>query len=254
METMEKLFGASLEQGEAMPEPQVEAPAEAALQQGEQPAADAPDAAPEPVVAPEPAKPEPGFIPIAAMLDEREKRQRLERENEELRKAQAERQAKAQPQIDPIIDPEGYQAHVARQVEIGRQRMSAAMAVDKYGEETVKAAESAFNAALARNPALGQEIADSVHPYDFAVKWHRKQQLASEIGDVDSVEALVRREAAKYGYVLNPAAPGSPGPAALQPAAPGQQPPPRSLASAPAAGAPNSGAYQPSPVMKRLFG
>ncbi len=252
METMEKLFGQMPEQGEAMPEPQVEAPAAPVEQQAEQPVADAPEAAPAP--APEPAKPEPGFIPIAAMLDEREKRQRLEREVEELRKAQAEQQAKATPQPDPILDPEAYQAHVAQQVEIGRQRMSAAMAVDKYGEDTVKAAEAAFNAALARNPGLAQEIANSVHPYDYAVKWHRKQQLAGEIGDVDSVEALVRREAAKYGYVLSPAAPDPSSPAAHPHTASAPQPPPRSLASAPAAGAPNSGAYQPSAVMKRLFG
>lgn len=193
---------------------------------------------------------------VAAVMAERERRQKAERDAEELRHRVAtfereKAEAKAQ-RIDPITDPDGYDAAMEQriaQVEARAvQRASAMWSLSHHGKETTEAAEAAINAAIKTSPALAEELFRHPNPYDFAVQWHKKQQLLTTIGD--DPDAFVRRRAVELGLIA---------PAGAMPAAAAHvpststQPPPRSLASAPAAGAGGRG-VEPNPTIKRLFG
>ena len=74
-----------------------------------------PQDAPAPATAPTPeaasvqpasVQPPPGYIPIAAVLDEREKRQKFERELEDYRRKYEEATKQPPAPLDPIADPE----------------------------------------------------------------------------------------------------------------------------------------------------
>src|SRR5262245_51252603 len=66
------------------------------------PAEGAPQAVPKPPI-------EPGHVPLAAMLDEREKRQRIERDFEAFKK---QHQQPPKPPPSPYDDPDAYARHV----------------------------------------------------------------------------------------------------------------------------------------------
>ena len=192
-------------------------------------------------------KAEEGRVPIGALRDEREKRQALQRELDELRRWREQQEsARQQPQIDPVLEPEKALAQVQHQFrgELWNERchISEVMARSALGEETVETAKEAFIAEAQRNPALGVELRRQQHPYDFVVKWHKRQQAMAEIGeDPDAYRARLREEVMRE-LAQQPATP-APQPSTRPPA------PPRSLSSAPAAG----GDAQPGDVFAELF-
>lgn len=210
----------------ASQQPVQEAPAEPTLSQ--------------PSVAP--VQPPPGYIPIAAVLDEREKRQKFERELEEYKRREAEAQRKPPQPLDPIADPEAFERQLNERIEKVRwdaiTNASLVAAVRHHGQEKVKAAEEWLQQELQQNPALWQTIQRQPDPYDFVVSQHQRTLRLQKIGDEDP-EAWAQKWAEANGYVKA----NQQQPQVAGGAAPSPQPtlPRPSLASATSAGgkAPN---------------
>jgi hypothetical protein len=178
----------------------------------EEPATPAPEPSAPVIEAEKPAAPEPEpqgdgrardpetgrFVPISALLDERDKRQAETRKREELEQQLQRYQQPQQPEQIPT-DPSGIiQYALAEQQRIAfneRLNTSELMARQAHGEDIVSEAQQAFLAAVGQNPMLQQQLQGQIHPYDFVVKWHRQHKLMSEIGQ--DPEAWRKSEAEK---------------------------------------------------------
>lgn len=179
-------------------------------------------------------------IPITALLDEREKRQKAEREAEELRRwrAEMERQKEQPKAPDFYEDPEARMAYENQNIQTllwnERLNMSEALSRDKHGDAAVDEARDAFMRAAQQNPSLQMELRAQANPYGFVVNWYKRQSVMSEIGnDPDGWKAkqveTIKAELAEQirAEVM----------AELQGATPAQKPrPPASLSGQPAAG------------------
>jgi hypothetical protein len=214
------------------PEPVQEAPE--APQDGEtaEPAA---EPTPEPASEPAPAPtPDPGFVPLTAVLDEREKRQAAERRAQEMeRRAQdLEAQRQAAPIPDPYEDPDGYRAFQTQQFQQAqlniRLDLSEDLARGKHGDDLVTAAQQWALGRYEQSPAFRQEVLSHRNPYEFVVQQYQRDQFVSQVQPSDY-------EAFKAWQAAQAAAP-QPAPAAQ--AAPPQPAtiPRQSLAGAPSAG------------------
>ena len=168
----------------------------------------APRAAPptaEPDAAPE--KPEPGHVPIAALRDERIKRQELERrlaEYEAARQPQQPppQQPQQQRQIpNPAVDPAGYHAYVQHEIWQATKSLELAQseraARAKYADIDEKLA--VFQAARATNPAYEAELARQPDPWDWMHKEASRLQLMQQLGDdpAKGFDAEVERRVAE---------------------------------------------------------
>lgn len=212
------------------------------------------------VPTPEPPKPaepkiEPGHVPLAAVLDEREKRKKAE---ERLAALEAQQR---KPQAAPSVqdDPEGFAQYVQQVQERGaissRFELSEVIATKDHGADVVKAAMDWGMERSQQSPAFAAEYLKQKHPIDWAVRQHKREKLVSEIGDDDAAQkAFIERRARELGLI--PAAPptGAPAPqAAPQPVAPSKPPPPSpSLASAPSAGSLNTALTPRNKDLERL--
>lgn len=234
-----------------------------ASKQDSQPVAEAPPPAPEPpaetqpALTPEPApsqpasapvQPPPGYIPMAAVLDEREKRQKYERELEDMRRKYEEATRKPPQPLDPIADPEAFERSLNERIQQSRwdaiTSTSLVSALRTHGREKVTAAEQWVEQQTAANPAFRQTILNQLDPYDFVVQEHQKSLRQQKLGDKDPDEYAIEniRELAKRPEFLKAlqdaglipaAAPGVSGGVAPSPHPTLPRP---SLASAPSAG------------------
>ena len=197
-------------------EPVVEAPAEIVAE----------PVAVEP--APEPAKPEPGFVPFAAVLDERDKRKELQAEIERMRQAQP--AAQPQPIPDMFEDPEGYTSALAQTFEQRiyqtQLQMSDRFAQNQYGEELTTAAKQWAFEKCNQDPHFNAKVRESGDPVGYAVKEYQRDQIASNVTQDDFTQFMAWKQA-QAGLTPAPTPTDNPSPA---------KPPPRSLASAPSAG------------------
>ena len=200
----------------AKPEPTTEQTVAEPTTQQEPPAAE---------VKPDP-KPEPGHVPITALLDEREKRKELERQLNAMRDAQV--QQTSQP--DPVADPHGYQQHLMQQVQQTvmdtRLNMSETAARRHYGAELTDSAKTWALEKFGANPAFQQEVTSQPDPYGYAVEAFKRDQIASQVTP-DTFEQFKAWQAAQAQIAAAPAAAPPPPMAAS---------PPRSIVSAPSAG------------------
>lgn len=184
-------------------------------------------------------RPDPGYVPIAALLDTREQAQKAKREAEEYKRKWEESQKRPAPIIDPIADPEGFaRTWEERQTE-ERQKMlfetSFLVALQQHGNETVNAAEEWLKSELETNPGLLQTIMRQRHPYDFVVQQHKRSLNFAKLGD-DDPETWFEKRAKELGYVkLDQQAASVPSAAAPSPQQ-GTPLPRPSLASAPSVG------------------
>lgn len=169
-------------------------------------------------------------IPIQALLDERERRQKYEREAAELREKLAAYDAeKNAPPPDLYADPEArlqfensryQQALVNTKLEQSRW-----MAEREYGKDVVDAAYAYFD----QHPQLSHQFLNEPSPFHAAVEFYKRQKVAEEVGpDPEAYKKRIREELeAQIRAELT-----------TQPAASQTQPArlPGSLAAAPAAG------------------
>lgn len=186
------------------PPAQVEEPAPPAQEQPAEPVAETPAVqSAEPPAAK--ATPPEGYIPINAVLDEREKRQALQRELEEFKRKFAEREKQPPaPPPDPIADPEGFQRaldeRLAQTQWDATTRISLRFALQSHGAEAVKAAEDWVAEQAQSNPAFIQTIRQQVDPYDFVVKQHKIALRNAKLGDETDLDAAFEKWAAERGY------------------------------------------------------
>jgi hypothetical protein len=229
----------------------------------EEPATPAPEPSAPVIEAEKPAAPEPEpqgdgrardpetgrFVPISALLDERDKRQAETRKREELEQQLQRYQQPQQPEQVPT-DPSGIiQYALAEQQRIAfneRLNTSELMARQAHGEDIVSEAQQAFLAAVGQNPMLQQQLQGQIHPYDFVVKWHRQHKLMSEIGQ--DPEAWRKSEAEKIRAQVLAELQGQ----GVSPAPSSQQPPP-SVVGRPAAARAGSVPVGPGNAFDNLF-
>lgn len=133
-------------------------------------------------------------VPLRELLDEREKRQAFEREVAALRK-QVEGLQPKQPEDPPdmYVDNDAWFGHKADPLvkqlmseRAARFELARDVAAARYGDETVKAAEQAFDELAAKNaidPTDYNRIKASANPFRAAVEWHKRQSILKEIGD-----------------------------------------------------------------------
>jgi hypothetical protein len=227
MELAEILSGGTGAEPAATPEP---APAEppASPQTGETPAPEprddtrqrdehgrfVPKQQGEQEPAPPAGKQDHGQIPIAALLDEREKRQRAEQDREQYRRELEEHRRRAappQPRPDLFQDPDGALAHVERQVseQVTRARLDMSVMMEQQAKPDYPEKEAAFIAAVQANPALYQQMMADPHPAGFAYRVGSQVLAMREIGDPASYkdrivddDALLERMLQKRGLSL----------------------------------------------------
>lgn len=184
--------------------------------------------APAPIPEP-PAKPEPGHVPLTAMLDERDKRQAAEKRLAEYERAQ---QKPAPTPPDPYEDPAAFADFQTQQTQQHalniRLDLSEDLARSKHGEEPVNNARDWALAKMAQSPAFNHEVLSHRNPYEFIVQQHQRDQLVAQVQGSD-FEEFKAWQAAKAGLTQSqPAATAAP-PAPVAA-------PPRSLAAATSAG------------------
>lgn len=162
----------------------------------EQPAPAVPEPAPEPQAAAQEQNRRDHQVPLVELLNEREKRQKYEREMEDLRRqfeaAQAQwraqqQQQRQQPEAPDIFEnPAAYTSHLestfAQKMREQELNFSLRLAHREYKQEF----EEAY-AALERRGQMGdaatvQSVVNSPDPGEAIVRWHRQQKLYEQTG------------------------------------------------------------------------
>jgi hypothetical protein len=182
-------------------------------------AADVAEAAPAAATpAPAPAEPPPpAHVPITAMLDERDKRQALE-------KRLAELEARRAP--PPPLEPhEQLQAALYAQ----NLKVSRRFADRQYGPELVATVHDWAARRCDEDPHFNTQMRTAEDPYEAAMQAYNRDQILAAVkpGDLDAFRAWQAAQAQTQAPNPNPA---SPSPAAPSPAIP------RSLANASGSG------------------
>lgn len=184
------------------------------------------------------AKPEPGFVPITVVLDEREKRKALEAQL-----LQYQQQPREQPQMpDPVVDPDGYNRaqaqYAANQALNVKLELSEDVARDKFGDDLVDKARDWALQLFSQNPGFQNQVFAQRNPYKFVVEQYQREQIASQVS-LSDFEQFQAWKAAQAQMAPAPAAP-------VQQAATV----PISLANAPSAGSPKP--PKADPVAEKL--
>jgi hypothetical protein len=183
---------------------------------------------PTPVAAPvAPTPPEPGHVPIGALMDERDRRKAAEE-----RVAQFERQQQPTRIPDPLTDPEGALNHTAAafqsQLIDTKLNLSEVAARRFYGAEAVDAAKDWALQKFSQSPAYQNEVLSQPDPYDFAVQQYKKDQISSSVTEDDYKAFQSWKSAQAILAGTSPAASAAPQITATSP--------PRSIASEPSGG------------------
>lgn len=132
-------------------------------------------------------------VPYAAMKAEREKRQRLERELEELRQTQ---QTPPEAQPSYFDDPEGY---LQRQAQAIRQESSQKLyaALEASAREQHPDYDEVFEVVMKHaqaNPAVSQEILSAPNPAMAAYRMGKKLAEFEKMQDPDAYRAQIEAE------------------------------------------------------------
>lgn len=198
------------------------------------------EAPPEPVAEPvvEPKQPEPGYVPLNAVLDEREKRKALEAQ---LAKYQAaERQPETQEVPDMFEDPEGWQNYQRQEYkqELYRQRadFSHRLAVKDHGKETVDQALAWGQQRCMEDPSFNTAVLNNPDPVGFAVEQYQREQMASALTPDEFAQFKAWKDAQANVQA--------------QATKPEKTVPPKSLATAPSAGGVTT---EPEPTEEDIF-
>lgn len=192
----------------------------------------------QPVVeTPEPAKQsEPEHrIPLAELLNEREKRQNEQRRAEQLmrelehlrQQLQPPRQQQAVP--DQFADPEGYNAYWEQRFQMQQQNFQSAIravqaenslarAHQQYGKVFEEGYQAVLDRAQQGDRTVAQLIANAPNPGDAIVNWYKREQTLQKVGtDPDAYVQKVLEEALENPEFLAKALEKAKGVAAAQP-------------------------------------
>ena len=238
---LEFLDGADAPEPKVVPEAPAAAPAEAPAEETaeqketrqrdehgrfkakeEVPLAPTPEAQPEVLATPTPQAAPEGYVPLAALLETRDKLKALEAQ---MPKPQATPTPSIGPAPDMFDDPDGYQSWQQQQIVNATLNLSEEMTRDKFGDDLVDAAKAWATQEMQTRPGFAQEVLSQRNPYGYAVKQYQKQQSLTQLGDdPKEIEAFLAWKQAQS------AQPGAPVPT------PQPERPPQSIASAPSAG------------------
>ena len=177
-------------------------------------------------------------VPLTALLDEREKRQRYEREAEELRRWR--QQVEGQQRQPSFRDnPEAVMSQLQQQIDeqLKRQRLinSRMLAEEKFGKEKVAEVYEYFE----EHPQESHALLNEPSPFHAAVEHYERQKLLQEIGSDPNAWREKERERMKKD-IMSESAQKKP------------DAPPRSLASAPGSGGRDS--QSPGSAFDEEFG
>lgn len=175
----------------------------------------------EPAVEPDKgAPPAPETVPIAAVLDERRKRQRVEARLDELERKQSE-----EKRPDPIEDPDGAAKFDRENTDqqIRNLRVELSQQMMRQAHDDYDQMEAVFVDAVAKNPALIGEFNSSPNPAEYAYSQGKRLSQVNVMGDDPA--AYIKQEIEKgIAAALAGAKPETP-----------KAPIPRSLAESPSA-------------------
>lgn len=190
-----------------------------------------------------PSQPEPGFVPIAVVLDTRDK---LKAAEAELAQYRAQQQPQQVP--DPIEDPEGsaaYQQALTQQAVLNSKLdISEDLARDKHGDATVDAAKDWALQKFSQSPAYQAEVLSQRNPYAYVVKEYQKEQTLQKLGTPDDIDGYLAWKAAQT-QLQQQAAEAAPSQPTM---------PTRSIASATSAGGVSHVATGPGVAFGDAFG
>jgi hypothetical protein len=229
---MDKIDFLDDEQAEVVEAEAPETPEEQPVETPEEPKAlTEPEVPTEPSVPTEPPvgqveedAPQPGFVPIAVMLDARDKAKAAEAELAQLRGAQQPEEPKALP--DMFEDPEGYTAAIIAQQDEklfnNTLAISHRFATQQHGKELTDEAVQWGWQRCQSDPAFNTKVRTSPDPIGLAVEEYQRDQIASEVTP-DELQAFKAWKAAQAAIPASPT---------TEPAAP----PPKSIGSLPSAG------------------
>jgi hypothetical protein len=215
---MEKEDLAALIEGE----PEGVAEEEAQVTEQPAPAAERQEAGETPTLQVTPPPPEPGHVPVAALLDERDKRKALEKRLADL---EAERKTEG-----PAPEPTTAQQMWGLRMDVSRELM-----VSQHGEAEAQALHEWGEAKCGSDPHFNAQVYASKNPYAFLRQARQREMLLAEVSpdDLDDYKA----------WKASKAQGGSPAPTPQPTPTPT---PPRSLANAPNAG--GAGAVAETPM------
>jgi hypothetical protein len=130
-----------------------------------------------------------GTVPIAALLDEREKRQQYQRELEALRATKP-----PEPQVripDVLDDQEGFVKHFQSELKNATTAIRIEMSQDllRMQHEDYDAMEANFVAMANENPSLAQQMVESSNPAKFAYDTAKKAEKLARMENIDEWEA-----------------------------------------------------------------
>ena len=180
-----------VQEPEVIEETTAEAPEAEAVEEVEEAVTEEPEGLPT-----EPDKPEKtGEVPIAALLDEREKRQAAQRELDQLRKQLSE-QAPKQAIPDPLDDGEAYAGHINQVVEgkLAQSRIAMSQEFMRMTHEDYDTAEAKFIQMAQENPALIGQMQAATLPAKFVYDTAKKAEKLEKLENVDEYEAKTRAE------------------------------------------------------------
>ena len=180
---------------------------------------------PEPAAAPVPATIEPGHVPLSAMLDEREKRQSLERQLSDLR-----------GQMAPP-PPVPLEEQVEARLYTANLNASRRFAEREYGKEVMGTVHEWASAKCDGDPLFNQQMRSSDDPYEAAMQAYNRDRVISEVsaGDLEAFRAWKAASAAAQGQSA-PSPSYAKASEGTHPSPPASEVP-RSLANAPGNGA-----------------
>lgn len=217
---------------------QAEAPAEAPPV-AEAPPEPAPTSEAAPAASAETA-PNSGFVPLAVVLDTRDKLRAAEAELQQLRAQKP--QPRLGPTVNPDEDPRGAWEEaqaLKRQTEVNWSRK---LAETVHGPETVREAHEWAFARCDQDPGFNAKIHASQDPYALVMQEHQQFKLMQTLQDPakrDRLLALLSDDAATAAQTPQDPAQAAPAippqPASVAPVRTAPTPPPRSIASAAAA-------------------
>lgn len=179
-------------------------------------------------------------VPLAALKEEREKRQALERRMAEFESRMGQAPQPVQPEVvrkapDPYEDPDGYNAYmqdtVAQTEWRLRAEMSGRFAEEKHGKDTVEAAIAWAQEQGAKDPTLGTRVQMQASPVEFVVEEYKRSQTLTAL-DGKSLDDYIQEQAVAKGWIVSQ--PGAEGSAPLL--KPSSPTPPKSLSQAPGNG------------------
>lgn len=132
----------------------------------------------------------------AAVLDERRKRQALERQLEEMNARLSQSAQPAQQEIDPFEDPKSYFGQLEQKLkgETYKARVELSQDMMRSLKPDYDELESEFVDIAKENPSLWQQLQVSPNPAKFAYETAEKARKLKSLQNVDQLEAKIRAE------------------------------------------------------------